>query len=300
MIRYGRLILTLVVAAVMALTIGVAYNSPPRSIQSTAAAKTGVTDIPREASRGVTIGNNQNAFRVEIPEAAQVAPGIVHPDGVVTYLAKDHADDTVVPTEDGAQFFQVIESTSAPAAFSYQIDVPKGGRLLLVTNGPDGHNYSGEAALILNAAGAIVGTVDQPWAHDARGRQVTTYFTARGTTLTQHVLHRQPGVTYPVTADPNFHWYALGVVITLTYNDMVAVAASGIYAAEALFGISIPTAIGVIPASVIAGMLTTITAGAAWGVATHKCLWFWFPYPLDFRGFRRRVVRRLPRPVGGG
>jgi hypothetical protein len=53
----------------------------------------------------------------------------------------------------------------------------------------------------------------------------------------------------------------------------------GIYAAEALFGISIPTGIGVIPASVIAGMLTTVTAGAAWGVATHNCLWFWIPYP---------------------
>lgn len=279
MIRYGRFILALVVAAVMVLTIGIAHNSLFRSIQSTAAAKTGVAAIPREASRGVTIGNNQNAFRVEIPEAARVAPGMVQLNGVVTYRSKDHADDTVVPTKDGVQFLKVIESTSAPSAFSYQIDVPKGGRLLLAANGPDGHNHSGMAALILNAAGVMVGSVDQPWAHDARGRQVATYFTASGTTLTQHVLHRRSGVTYPVTADPNFHWYALGVVITLTYDDMVAVAGGGIYAAEALFGISIPTGIGVIPASVIAGMLTTITAGAAWGVATHNCLWFWIPYP---------------------
>ena len=125
----------------------------------------------------------------------------------------------------------------------------------------------------------MVGSVDQPWAHDARGQQVATYFTAHGTTLTQHVLYPRSGVTYPVTADPNFHWYALGVVITLTYNDMVAVAAGGIYAAEALFGISIPTGIGVIPAGAIAATLTTITAGATWGVATHECLWFWLPYP---------------------
>lgn len=279
MIRYSRLILALVVTAAMALTIGVAYHSPSRSIQSTAWAKTGVADIPREASRGITIGNNQNAFRVAIPNAAQVAPGIAQHNGVVTYRSRDHANDTVVPTKDGAQFLKIIESASAPSAFSYQINVPKGGRLLLVTNGPDGHNHSNKAALILNAAGAMVGSVDQPWAHDARGRQVATYFTIRGSTLIQHVQQHQYGVTYPVTADPNFHWYALGVVITLTYDDMVAVAGGGIYAAEAIFGISVPTAIGVIPASAIAGMLTTITAGAAWGVATHKCFWFWLPYP---------------------
>lgn len=279
MIRHGRLILALAVTAMMALTISIVYNSPFPSTQSTASVKTGVADIPREALRGVTIGNNENAFRVEIPEAAQVAPGMVQLNGVVTYLSKDYANDTVVPTQDGAQFLQDIESASAPTAFSYQINVPKGGRLLLVANGPDGHNHSGKAALILNAAGAMVGSVDQPWAHDARGQQVATYFTVRGTTLTQHVLHRQSGVSYPVTADPNFHWYALGVVITLTYGDMVAVAGDGIYAAEAIFGISIPTGIGVIPASVIDGVLTTITAGAAWGVATHNCFWFWLPYP---------------------
>ncbi len=41
-----------------------------------------------------------------------------------------------------------------------------------------------------------------PWAKDAEGKELKTWFTTDGLTLTQHVEHNVKGVVYPVTADP--------------------------------------------------------------------------------------------------
>lgn len=138
-------------------------------------------------------------------------------------------------------------------------------------------------ALVFDRNQRPVAVIAAPWGKATNGALRTHFTRVMGNTLYQSVqldrtLNGAP-VAFPVVIDPYFRWYALGVVITLSYDDMAAVAAGGIYAAESLFGISIPTGIGVIPASAIAGMLATITAGAAWGYATHNCFWFWMPYP---------------------
>ena len=48
----------------------------------------------------------------------------------------------------------------------------------------------------------ITATIDTPWAKDADGKTIQTYYTIQGATLTQHIQHRVKGARYPVTGDP--------------------------------------------------------------------------------------------------
>ena len=55
---------------------------------------------------------------------------------------------------------------------------------------------------MLNAAKQQVATLASPWAHDAKGKTIKTWYEIKGHTLTQVVKHA--GAAYPVTADPWF------------------------------------------------------------------------------------------------
>ena len=59
------------------------------------------------------------------------------------------------------------------------------------------------AVTLLDAARKPVGVISAPWARDARGRAVATWFEVEGGTLVQIVRHRNAHVAYPVVADPS-------------------------------------------------------------------------------------------------
>lgn len=55
---------------------------------------------------------------------------------------------------------------------------------------------------IYSITGEVTTEVSIPWAKDAEGKDVETWFTTDGQSLTQHVKHDVEGIVYPVTADP--------------------------------------------------------------------------------------------------
>jgi hypothetical protein len=59
------------------------------------------------------------------------------------------------------------------------------------------------AVLVTGADGSFVGGISKPWARDAFGGEVPTWFTVSGDTVTQHVdLSGVAADAYPVIADP--------------------------------------------------------------------------------------------------
>jgi hypothetical protein len=84
-------------------------------------------------------------------------------------------------------------SAKAPTNISYELDVPVGGTARLTGN---------QTVLITKADGSFHSLVAPPWAMDANGLSVKTSYKVNGSTLTQAVEHRVPGVVYPVVADP--------------------------------------------------------------------------------------------------
>lgn len=88
----------------------------------------------------------------------------------------------------------VIEDSSAPEDFHFDL----GGVVHKLTldgkGGVDAWDDNGE----------LVATAAAPWAVDASGTAVPTYYRVAGTTLTQIVKHRNGDFRYGIVADPTF------------------------------------------------------------------------------------------------
>ncbi len=142
---------------------------------------------------GVTLG-------VGLPFAADAEDAAVV-DGVMVYDNGNGSTTTPLVYDDGTvQVLTTIADASAPVEYAYPLDLAPGARLVLAADG---------GAEIRNADGEVTATIAAPWAVDARGLSVPTYYVVDGNTLTQVVSHRGPGTAYPVVADPTFSmgWY---------------------------------------------------------------------------------------------
>ena len=60
------------------------------------------------------------------------------------------------------------------------------------------------SAIVYDRDNTAISLIGKPWAEDAEGKEVKTWYTTDGLTLIQHVEHRVPGIVYPVVADPVF------------------------------------------------------------------------------------------------
>ncbi|HYH75320.1 MAG TPA: hypothetical protein VD735_05165 [Candidatus Saccharimonadales bacterium] len=165
------------------------------------AATAGATiDVPKDADKGVTIKNKDgSSLAVSLPGAAEAADAQKVTNGVVSYPSDAGVANAVQATDDGGvRMLTVIDSPSAPTRYDYHVSVPAGGAVRLARQG---------GAEVVNARNEVIAVVASPWAKDARGNHIKTWFATNGTTLTQYVKHNVAGVVYPVTADP--FWLAI-------------------------------------------------------------------------------------------
>ena len=116
--------------------------------------------------------------------------------GPVVYQDKGKGVDAVVTVMDGSvQIAIVIDSRRDPLSYPYEVLVPDGGSV--VRDGATG------GVVIKDAAGTPIAGFAAPWAKDARGRSVPTWYEIKGNVVTQ-VVAPGPGATYPIVADPWF------------------------------------------------------------------------------------------------
>lgn len=96
----------------------------------------------------------------------------------------------LVNPDSSVRIASVLDGDESPTEIDYRYD---GLRLVQFDDGGVvGYDENGSLAV----------TVAIPWALDANGVAVKTWYTVDGSTLTQHVAHRAAGVAYPVVADP--------------------------------------------------------------------------------------------------
>lgn len=162
-------------------------------------------DVPKNIDQGVTFGTVHGPkLRVELPNAANAGNSKQIAMGVVGYSSSDGSANAVQANEDGSvRMLTVIDNPNAPTQYDYKVNVPNGGT--------EGIRETGGAE-VKDKAGEVISFVGAPWAKDATGKAISTWFTTDGQTLTQHVQHNTPGVVYPVTADPAWFAIAAGVV----------------------------------------------------------------------------------------
>lgn len=176
----------------------------------------------------------------------------------------DPADGPVetFETPDGIQIeFQIPDSNSSHERTIYT-DVY--GELSL-----DLHETG---AVLISKDGETIGMLKVPWAKDANGVELETYYQIDGNIVTQVVVPTD-STAYPIVADPRVSW---GIVSGHVYfskeeTRMAAAGAAGV-AAIAPFTVLIPPPIGPAVATWVTHNSYNITIWATAAAAQGKCL----------------------------
>jgi hypothetical protein len=152
--------------------------------------------VPVEPESGITVDTAAGEIGVALPFASRANRANAEKKGIVSYDNNNGSSTVPVITSSGTlQINSVINDSSAPSRYSYDLTIPEGGSIV-----PAGRGY-----FIVNESNDPVAFIAEPWAKDANGAPVATHYELDGTTLTQFVDHNTTNA-YPIVADPSFVW----------------------------------------------------------------------------------------------
>ena len=153
-------------------------------------------DIPKDADEPVNVKAGNTSINITLPELEGAKEGKVIAKGVVAYASESDFSNTVQANNDGSvRMTTIIDNPDAPTEYEYKVDLPTGGKIELQSDG---------SAVLYDNSNTAISIISKPWAKDATGKEVKTWFSTDGLTLTQYVEHNVPGIVYPVVADPTW------------------------------------------------------------------------------------------------
>ena len=159
-------------------------------------------EVPKDPSDGVQVATPGDAPDVTIglPFADQATNATnSQKTGVVVYDNNNGSSTVPVAHTDGSvQISTVITNANAPKRYDYPVTVPGGQSVHLLD---DGSAYVGT-----EDGNTFSAYIQAPWAKDANGDPVATYFEVSDGALTQ-VVDFTAETAFPVVADPKFEWY---------------------------------------------------------------------------------------------
>jgi hypothetical protein len=133
---------------------------------------------------------------VSLPLSSSADPvDVVEADTAIYRNRGDGYDVAVQATSYGARALLHISDPGAPTVYPFELDLAAGERLRMALDGG--------VDVVRDVAGVSVvrASIASPWAIDADGAEVRTWYELQGTTVVQHVDHA--GARHPVVADPS-------------------------------------------------------------------------------------------------
>ena len=104
----------------------------------------------------------------------------------------------------------VVRSAAAPKSYAFRLTLPDDvGALRNAAGGVDLVRRSPSRKVV---GTLLVGRLEVPWAVDANGRAVRTWYAVDGNSIIQHIDFG-PASAFPIVADPRivWHWYGPGI-----------------------------------------------------------------------------------------
>jgi hypothetical protein len=159
--------------------------------------------LPTDPSNSVVMQSASGvSLSIDLPKGESADNNVVLQTGAVAYDANDGSSTAAIVKTDGSiQFSTVIENEHAPSTYTYDFS---SSATLTFTVDPQTGSVS-----VTDTNGKWVGGIAPAWAMDSKGKKVETFYTLEGSSLTQHVDFTQPGVTFPIVADP---WLGMTLV----------------------------------------------------------------------------------------
>jgi len=122
--------------------------------------------------------------------------GRIEPDGSLRYSDVAPSTDAVLRAGDNGstQILTVLKDEEASSSIEYEVELDAGWTLVADDTG----GYE------LHENGVPAASFDTPWAIDADGRQLPTWYERSDAGLVQHI--DTSDAAFPVVADPHFTW----------------------------------------------------------------------------------------------
>lgn len=218
-------------------------------------------NVPADPADGIALDSEGLGVSIGLPGSDAAGSGVVQADGTVTYPGEGFSN-SVIASNEGLQLLTTISGSDSPTKYEYDVAIPESAEL---------RETGGGTLAILDQEGNPVAIVLPAWARDANGVAVSTHFALEGDKLVQYVDHRQPGVAYPVVADPKFAW--MGVLPTVklnrseTYNMRYSAMPGKLALCVSLGGVA-----GVALAVPCAASLAVLSVKAGTIYASGKCM----------------------------
>ncbi|WP_133962536.1 hypothetical protein [Rathayibacter sp. PhB151] len=173
---------------------------------------------------GLTVSTPQGSLSLApVTESTgeEVQPGVLLYEG-------EHADYVLTSSEKtaAAAGYVVVKGAAAPEEYRFAVTAAGADAHLELT--------SSGGITVSDSLGNVVNTIAEPWAVDADGAPVDTWYEIDGAVVVQHVQHA--GATYPVVADPSLECDA--AFCTLLYSR----AETQRIASESSFPVAVATA----------------------------------------------------------
>lgn len=159
-----------------------------------------LVSLPTELSPQLNLESldDEKSLAIDLPDTVNVGTAQTSADGtIVHYEGSEETNYGIITHHVGTSVLLSIESEEAAEAYPFELSAGEEMELDLLDDGSVEIWLGGEA----------VGSISSPWAYDANGAPVSTYFTVENGTLTQHVEHVGKGHAYPIIADPDWVWY---------------------------------------------------------------------------------------------
>lgn len=172
-----------------------------------------ITISPIESDKAHPANSAPFDLAVSLPEGLALTEGEVAADGSVIYHAATGSTDVAVQALDTGELrvATILNDRNAPTSYEY-----------VLPDGVDARVLEDGSAL-LGSDGYAVGSVAAPWATDANGQAVPTYYTVANGTLTQ-TISTTPDTAFPVVADPAWKWWGAQYTLSASQANVLLAA----------------------------------------------------------------------------
>lgn len=167
--------------------------------------------VPTDPSENIVLVSKQGPdLEIGLPFSGDAGNAVELVDAALAYDNGNGSTTVPISKSDGSvQITTIIEDSTAPTSYRYEIGSAEGSKLRLFEEG---------GVLIESMDGEYLGGVASPWAYDANGTAVDTWYEVEGSTLVQVVAHDAGPYTYPIVADP---WLGINLFSYVKANRFV-------------------------------------------------------------------------------
>lgn len=167
-------------------------------------------EIPKDATDKITLDaayDEDEDISIKLPNEAVGSDANITKNGTVIYKNEEQPVSFAVQPINNNSFEGVrtlinIKNNTAPKEYSFTFDLDEGSKLISDSEYL-GEEFSSGEIFIVNSENIIVGIIDKPWAYDANGEAVETYYRIDNTNKLTQVVNFTNDNAFPIVADPS-------------------------------------------------------------------------------------------------